>query len=843
MKKKIFFIIGIFLIVFVIGLFIFLTTRDIKSNLLESSSRDSIIEYSSFDPENSLNISYEFLDDDGNIVGPSSGTTVHMWNTQDDYFFNKSSGIQFTNHFQDYWTKNIFCIGYYSGETWNKIKCADELDNFQKSIETDNSTYVNATLWKDISYGSYDLRLGINYYLGLDDKNLSITIYGKNIGIDIPFDLGFAWKITDWDIPLKTHDFINVNNTNYLIHTFNDSVIFKNMNNSFIKGYDNYNFLRLDWNKNLDYAVKMYGDGTKKGFYIATLINAGHFSPNQEKSTTFQWIDAIEVDDTSSGTDSGTVTLTVPHTSSGADTNGILVVTIQETDASETDRIIQNVSYGVVGLTHLPADSDDNIEQRTEIWYLVNPANQTSNIVVTAAGSITDLTLGAISLTSVDTTDIGEMDYYEFSNAIGSQPVFADLPGTSQSITGNGNKIYAIVYKLRAGGTITGNAVAKIYTHSGTFGTSSVPTGEALATSDVLDVSTLTSNGEQIYMEFSTPFTTTDGVKYVITFEYSGGSITNWVLVNKDTTSPTHNGNIATFDGETWTAENTEDLGFTVVTNTRAAKGNSILPNLEIITSKDNSYIIDALAIAESDGTKIGTQYYPIHKTDVGGDTHASQYRNTTDNGGNAGAYVMNYSDTDQDRSWVMSAVVISPFVDEADEIKPTWSDNQTNETTVNTEVTFAIKYNDETALHPNGGYIFSTNNSGDWINDSLILFTSTPEWANVTKVLPSNVGNMTQYRWYANDSAGNVNNTEIFEVITTTADTCTYTSGNWDVDCSDDCSITSNVDLGGNDITIIGTGTFVTTANISNYGKVHIEGTDSSNMCIVTCLKGGCFK
>ena len=75
-------------------------------------------------------------------------------------------------------------------------------------------------------------------------------------------------------------------------------------------------------------------------------------------------------------------------------------------------------------------------------------------------------------------------------------------------------------------------------------------------------------------------------------------------------------------------------------------------------------------------------------------------------------------------------------------------------------------------------------------------------------------------------------------------SDTCTYTSGNWAVDCSDNCEITSNVNLGGNDISIIGTGTFtMNNANITNYGNSHIKGTDSSNKCIVRCLNGGCFK
>lgn len=39
--------------------------------------------------------------------------------------------------------------------------------------------------------------------------------------------------------------------------------------------------------------------------------------------------------------------------------------------------------------------------------------------------------------------------------------------------------------------------------------------------------------------------------------------------------------------------------------------------------------------------------------------------------------------------------------------------------------------------------------------------------------------------------------------------DTCTYSSGNWIVSCSDNCIITSNVNLGGNNIILSGTGTF----------------------------------
>ena len=113
---------------------------------------------------------------------------------------------------------------------------------------------------------------------------------------------------------------------------------------------------------------------------------------------------------------------------------------------------------------------------------------------------------------------------------------------------------------------------------------------------------------------------------------------------------------------------------------------------------------------------------------------------------------------------------------------------------------------------------INATGNVGDsFLID--VLFNSTTE--------PSVVANDTENR--------QIN-------IVSAVDSCTYSAGNWVIDCSDNCNITSNVDVGGNDIYITGTGTFVTEANITGYSLLHIAGTDAVNMCTVTCLYGGCF-
>ena len=84
----------------------------------------------------------------------------------------------------------------------------------------------------------------------------------------------------------------------------------------------------------------------------------------------------------------------------------------------------------------------------------------------------------------------------------------------------------------------------------------------------------------------------------------------------------------------------------------------------------------------------------------------------------------------------------------------------------------------------------------------------------------------------------------EINYTITAIVDTCTYSdSGNWAVNCADNCVISSNVDLLGNNISIIGFGSFRTTANITNFTDLYISGINSSNRCEVYCSGGGCFK
>jgi len=90
----------------------------------------------------------------------------------------------------------------------------------------------------------------------------------------------------------------------------------------------------------------------------------------------------------------------------------------------------------------------------------------------------------------------------------------------------------------------TGSAYAKLYAHTGTFGTSTgKPTGDPLATSAALDVSTLTESYElKEFSSFTGTLTLSNGTPYFITIEYSGGDATNYLYVGADSSSPSHEG-------------------------------------------------------------------------------------------------------------------------------------------------------------------------------------------------------------------------------------------------------------------------------------------------------------
>lgn len=136
---------------------------------------------------------------------------------------------------------------------------------------------------------------------------------------------------------------------------------------------------------------------------------------------------------------------------------------------------------------------------------------------------------------------------------------------------------------------------------------------------------------------------------------------------------------------------------------------------------------------------------------------------------------------------------------------------NGTNITNTNVGINFTCV--DDVRCH---SWILSNNMSGAWAN----LTASTTFNASLNFNISNASSNYICFQGFANDSIGQWGNTSIYcltQIPIATANTCSYTSGNWAVTCSDLCNITTDINMLTNNITFSGTGTVKITANVTN--------------------------
>jgi len=94
----------------------------------------------------------------------------------------------------------------------------------------------------------------------------------------------------------------------------------------------------------------------------------------------------------------------------------------------------------------------------------------------------------------------------------------------------------------------------------------------------------------------------------------------------------------------------------------------------------------------------------------------------------------------------------------------PAWSNAGTNNTKGGQPTRFHVKWTDNAGL---SGFIFGTNNTGTWANDTWTPMSGTTNWSNVTKILNSSLGVLVRWRVWANDTSNNWNNTGILSLVT----------------------------------------------------------------------------
>lgn len=199
------------------------------------------------------------------------------------------------------------------------------------------------------------------------------------------------------------------------------------------------------------------------------------------------------------------------------------------------------------------------------------------NALITCPTGIHFDTAGVYSLVNVvftnctydieNSVNAATMDSYGSGNRDSDQNIYSgSVIGAGQSTKGDGSVLSSLSFMLSKFGSPTGNAVAKVYAHTGTFGVDGKPTGAALATSENFDVSTLDGTPTLTKIPFEDEFTMVNTTEYFVVLEYSGGGASDYVLMGIDTSTPTDDGNFATLTGAVWTEDDTQHGVFYVRT-------------------------------------------------------------------------------------------------------------------------------------------------------------------------------------------------------------------------------------------------------------------------------------
>lgn len=211
-------------------------------------------------------------------------------------------------------------------------------------------------------------------------------------------------------------------------------------------------------------------------------------------------------------------------------------------------------------------------------------------------------------------------DSYSETNQSGNNALAGSSIEYGQSITGDGGVLSNVRFYLRKVGTPAGNMTVKLYAHSGTFGTSSVPTGAALATSVAIPADDLTTSYALTQFQFTDQYPLAGLTNYVIALAYTG-TATDYVFVGTDTTTPTHAGNFSSYNGTTWTANAAIDACFYVSTGgiliVQSTNGANPITYLNSAVIPGAVIIQNAVSVAVTDLTE-GTPVIIIAAESVG---------------------------------------------------------------------------------------------------------------------------------------------------------------------------------------------------------------------------------
>jgi hypothetical protein len=134
--------------------------------------------------------------------------------------------------------------------------------------------------------------------------------------------------------------------------------------------------------------------------------------------------------------------------------------------------------------------------------------------------------------------------YSESNQSSGLTLGAAGYSAAGQSLTASARLMISDAqFYLKKTGSPTGNISARILTHTGTYGNTSIPDTLIVSSSTVVAASSLTTSYQLISFNFPSGYVLDNGGYYCAEVVYSGGDISNNVSAGADVSSPSHSGN------------------------------------------------------------------------------------------------------------------------------------------------------------------------------------------------------------------------------------------------------------------------------------------------------------
>ena len=206
--------------------------------------------------------------------------TFDIWNKYKHYYIDKG-GLQITNYYGDYWVHHTLCIVLDGFED-----CSDGLV-FDWNIERGgNYNILEGVIIRK------DREIRLRYYLGRDDRLISITPIIKNIGNKNYEDLSLVLKVSDIQVRMNSSDdWLRIDDRDYGL---GEERVFDNLENRKIILSDEKEFIDLRWDdkyyrnnieNNLEYEVEL------EDRELSLRLGLGEFNAEDEIKTKLEWVD------------------------------------------------------------------------------------------------------------------------------------------------------------------------------------------------------------------------------------------------------------------------------------------------------------------------------------------------------------------------------------------------------------------------------------------------------------------------------------------------------------------------------------------------------------------------